>query len=92
MAPTINTYQKVVHTSAEYLGPAAERFIRRQITTHLRIKPENLAAKDIAELTNWVKLTFAMLTDNQDLVEAFAKDLNAISLTTKLKPNNKRAA
>ena len=81
MAPTKNVYQKVVSTSAEYLGPAAERFIRRQITTHLDKKPEELTTKDIKELTDWVKQTFALLTENHELVEAFASDLKKIAQT-----------
>lgn len=87
MAPAKNIYQKVVYTSAEYLGPAAERFIRRQITTHLNIRPEDITAKDIKELTSWVKLTFAMLTENHELVEAFAQDLNTIA-TNSSPPGN----
>ena len=78
MAPAKNIYQKVVYTSAEYLGPAAERFIRRQITTHLEKRPEDITAKDIEELTNWIKQTFALLTENHELVEAFARDMSSI--------------
>ena len=84
MAPSKNIYQRVVLTSAEYLGPAAERFIRRQITTHLGKRPEDITAKDISELTNWVKLTFAMLTENHALVEAFAEDLSMIARSSNI--------
>ena len=79
MAPAHNMYQKVASTAAVYLGPAAERFIRRQITTHLGKRPEELTVKDIRELTSWVKQTFALLTENQELVEAFARDLNNLA-------------
>lgn len=92
MAPAKTLYQKVVYTSAEYLGPAAERFIRRQITTHLEKRPEEITAKDITELTNWVKQTFALLTENQDLVEAFARDLSDIARTSKPAARSRRSA
>ncbi len=89
MAPPKNIYKKVVDTSVEYLGPAAERFIRRQISTHLSKRPEDITAKDIPELTSWVKLTFALLTENQELVDAFAQDLGDISHTGKEQSSNK---
>ena len=79
MALSKSVYKKIVDISVEYLGPAAERFIRRQITTHLGKRPEEITAKDIAELTSWVKLTFALLTENKELVESFADDLQAIA-------------
>lgn len=82
MAPTKNLYQRVVDTSVEYLGPAAERFIRRQIMTHLSKEPEEITRRDIPELTSWVKLTFALLTENQELVEAYAEDLRSIGHST----------
>lgn len=79
MSPTKSVYQKVVHISAEYLGPAAERFMRRQITTHLDKKPEDLTYQDIDELTNWVKITFALLTEDHRIVEAFTRDLQSVA-------------
>ncbi len=91
MAPTKNIYNKVVNTSIEYLGPAAERFIRRQITTHLEKRPEDITAKDLQELTSWVKLTFALLTENQELVDAFANDLRNIAFRSSSNAKNKRA-
>jgi hypothetical protein len=92
VAPAKNIYQKVVYTSAEYLGPAAERFIRRQITTHLDKRPEDITAKDIAELTNWVKQTFALLTENHELVEAFARDLGEIAQSSSTRKTRRRIA
>jgi hypothetical protein len=68
-------YEKAVHVSEEYLGPAGERFLRRQITTHLGIKPESLTTKHIPKLVTWVGLTFAMLTDNPNDVDNFVEAL-----------------
>ena len=36
-------YLKVVRITDHYLGPAADRFIRRQIENHLNKHPEELA-------------------------------------------------
>lgn len=92
MASSHTIYKKIVDTSVEYLGPAAERFIRRQITTHLGKRPEDITAKDITELTSWVKLTFALLTENNELVEAFANDLKQIAQSPSKRVKNGRIA
>jgi len=79
MVRDISLYEKVVEISQDFLGPAGERFIRRQIATHLDIEPENLRKRDIEPLVDWVRLTFALLTDNSTHVDAFAQRLTALS-------------
>jgi hypothetical protein len=81
-------YDAAVKYSTEYLGPAGERFLRRQISMHLSIEPEDLTPKDLEKLINWVRLAFAMLTDNQRHIEEFIEDLN--SLTAKSLSKNSR--
>jgi len=75
--PTI--YQKVTAVCEEYLGPAGERFIRRQIKTHLNIEPEKITQKHLPELANWASLTFAVLTSNAGEVDEFSKKLSSIA-------------
>ncbi len=89
MAPAQSLYEKVVVVSTEYLGPAAERFIRRQIDTHLGIKPEALSVTDLPELFSWIRLTFALLTENQDVIEAFMQDLEKLAKKQHLKAGNR---
>jgi hypothetical protein len=72
-------YTATVAISKEYLGPAGERFMRRQIEMHLHIKPEQLTAEDIPKLIQWSKLAFAMLTDDEEYVDSFAYDLGALA-------------
>lgn len=72
-------YLGAVAISKEYLGPAGERFIRRQIEMHMKIRPEDLRKKDIPELVEWSKLAFAMLTDDEEYVDAFSYDLSQLS-------------
>jgi hypothetical protein len=71
-------YVATVAVSREYLGPAGERFMRRQIEMHLRIKPEELSHEHIPKLIIWSKLAFSMLTEDQDYVDSFADDLGAL--------------
>lgn len=75
----LTTYQKVTAICEEYLGPAGERFIRRQIKTHLNIEPEEITKSNLNELANWASLTFAVLTNNADEVDEFAKKLSSIA-------------
>lgn len=72
-------YQQVVAVTTEYLGPAAERFITRQIKTHLGKKPEELTKADVAKLVDWMKLAIALLTEDGKMVDDFTKSLLAIA-------------
>lgn len=71
-------YAAAVKVGTEFLGPAGERFMRRQISTHLDIEPEKLKPKQLPELVRWVRLTFAVLTDDADHVDEFATRLLAL--------------
>ncbi len=79
MTKTGKLYDQAVQVTEEYLGPAGERFIRRQITTHLKIEPEALDKKDLPKLINWSSIAFALLTDNSEDINAFTQDLKAIA-------------
>ena len=79
MTRGVTLYQQAVDISADYLGPAGERFMRRQITTHLRKEPESLTEKDIADLIHWVQLTMALLTTDKTVIETFTDRLLKLS-------------
>lgn len=66
-------YQQAVQITKDYLGPAAERFINRQITFHLRKEPELLTKKDIPQLAEWVKVSIAILTEDKEMADDFTK-------------------
>lgn len=71
MATKVNTnlYKSVVDITTEYLGPAAPRFIDRQIENHFSKSPEKLTQKDLVELTDWIKVAISLLTEDQRVVE-----------------------
>lgn len=79
MAVKPSLYIQAVEVGTDFLGPAGERFMRRQISTHLNIEPEQLRRTDVEELVAWVRLTFALLTDNAAQVDAFTDRLLALS-------------
>jgi hypothetical protein len=78
-AAKTNLYQQVVKVTQDYLGPAAERFVTRQIQTHLRKQPEALTQADLAKLVDWIKVAIALLTEDAKMVDDFTKELLALS-------------
>ncbi len=62
-------YESLVEVIEDYLGPAASRFVDRQITFHLGIKPENITTKDLSKLVEWIKVSLALLTDDKKFVD-----------------------
>ncbi len=84
MVRSSSVFDEVVAASTVYLGPVAERFMRRQIITHLGVAPEKLKYNEIPQLVDWTKLAFAMLTDNDAHIKSFSEDL--LALTVKHQP------
>ncbi len=72
-------YDEVVEITYDYLGPAASRFIAREIETHLAKNPEDLTKTDIPVLLDWSKLAIALLTDDKQIVDDFSKRLLLIT-------------
>ncbi|HSX41637.1 MAG TPA: hypothetical protein VLF21_03390 [Candidatus Saccharimonadales bacterium] len=62
-------HQQVVGITENYLGPAAPRFIDRQIEFHLKKKPDELTNQDLPQLVEWVKVSLALLTDDKKMVD-----------------------
>lgn len=69
----------VIEVSQDYLGPAAERFVHRQIYSHIGKEPDRLTGQDLALLIDWLKLSFALITDDGELVKDYADQLSAIA-------------
>jgi hypothetical protein len=66
-------YQQLVKITQEYLGPAAERFIARLVDSHLHKTPDELSAKDIPQLTSWIKVSLGLLTNDKNLIDECEK-------------------
>lgn len=72
-------YQQVVQITHVYLGPAAERFIARQIEYHFHKSPEELSRQDLVELIDWIRVVVSLLTDNNDLIEEYIAELQKLT-------------
>lgn len=75
----LTLYEQVVNVTVDYLGPAAERFISRQIQMHIGKEPEDLTKADLEKLVDWIKLAIALLSEDSKLVEEFTKSLMALA-------------
>lgn len=49
----VSLYDDVVKIAKLYLGPAAERFVTRQVSSHLNKAVTELTAGDLEELAKW---------------------------------------
>jgi hypothetical protein len=78
-AASQTVYEQVVEVTAEYLGPAAERFVAREVEAHLGKKPKDLTRADVIKLHDWSKLAIALLTEDSKMVEEFSSNLLAIA-------------
>ena len=72
-------YNEIVDVLYDYLGPAAERFLDREIESHLHKKPEDITKSDIPKLHEWSKLAIALLAEDQKTVDEFSNSLLAIA-------------
>lgn len=68
-----NLYEQVVNITQEYLGPASDRFVTRIIGAHLDKEPEQLKKKDIPQLSQWIKISLGLLTENRKIVDECEK-------------------
>jgi hypothetical protein len=77
--PKASLKDQLLEVNEDYLGPAAERFIDRQIMTHLGKPPGQITSKDITTLIDWLKLSFSLLTDDTATVNEYIMRLKLIA-------------
>lgn len=73
-------YSEVVDITTDYLGPAADRYIKRQIEGHLNKQPDQLKKGDLRTLIEWIKISMSLLTDDHELVDKYIEDLRRLTL------------
>ena len=77
---TNSLYKDVVERTAVYLGPAADRFITRQIVGHLDKAPEKLMPADLDEIIKWIKPAISLLTDSPESVDKYIDALKQLAM------------
>ena len=81
---TPSLYDQVVRITHVYLGPAADRFIARQVENHLHKAPEELSQADLAGLIDWIRVVVALLTEDNEIVEEYTAELEKLATTTQM--------
>jgi hypothetical protein len=67
-------YDQILAITAEYLGPAAGRFVNRQINSYFHKPPAELQKGDIPMLAIRIRSGLSVLTkDNKVVEEAFQR-------------------
>lgn len=71
-------YNQILDITKDYLGPAAERFIGRQIQSHIRKDPTNLQKGDIPMLAIRIRSGLMVITRDEKIVEEAYHRLSAV--------------
>jgi cobalamin biosynthesis protein CbiG len=71
-------YSQIVLITEEYLGPAARRFVARQISSHLHKTPSEITRADLPKLVEWTRVTLGLLTDDRTVVEEYTQKIIAL--------------
>ena len=79
MKSTSSVYDQVVQVTHVYLGPAADRFIARQVENHLHKKPSELSKADLLALIDWIKVVVSLLTENSEIIEEYVSELEKLA-------------
>lgn len=76
-------YDQIVTVTYDILGPAADRFVSRQISNHFSKQPDELTIADLPELIEWMRLAVSFLTDDKQLIDTFTGQLTNLSHANK---------
>jgi len=76
-------YERVVRVTHIYLGPAADRFIARQVQNHLKKAPEKLSEGDLIGLIDWIRVAVSLLTDDKEIIEEYVQQLRNLTSAPK---------
>lgn len=77
--PSASFFKQVVSATDDYLGPASERFISRQVEHHLNKQPSELKKKDLPHLIQWIRLAMGLVIDDQQMIEDYIATLRQLS-------------
>lgn len=75
----VTIYDQVVRITHSYLGPAANRFIARQVENHLHKAPGNLSPGDLLNLIDWIRVAVSLLTEDSAVIERYIAELQKLA-------------
>lgn len=77
-------YERIIEITSDYLGPAAKRFVDRQIY-NLHKSPDSLNTNDISMLALRIRSGLVVLTKDTHMVEEAFKRINSVGVTASYK-------
>ena len=80
MVPNEAFYSKILKITEDYLGPAADRFLNRQINVHLRKSPSEITKNDVHMVAVLIRSRLVVLTQDQRVVDEAFKRLTSLEL------------
>ncbi|HSX43557.1 MAG TPA: hypothetical protein VLF59_05750 [Candidatus Saccharimonadales bacterium] len=75
-----NLYEEVVTITYQYLGPAADRFVIRQIRNHLQKDPAALRRKDLRQLIDWIEIAMRLISNDHAVIDQYIAELELLTL------------
>ena len=70
-------YDSAIEAAKPYMGPAAEKFMTRQIKEHLGIEPANLTVDNLPDLASWC-ISSGKLVMGEDKAKELADKVKAL--------------
>lgn len=81
----LKLYASIIRITQIYLGPAADRFIARQVQSHLHKAPDQISKADLVMLIDWIKLAMSLLTEDSDIIDEYTSQLHRLANPPKSK-------
>ena len=81
-------YEEVVSVTSDYLGPAAHRFVARQVDSHLHKSLDQLQRQDLPSLIDWISLAMAVLVEDEAVVNEYVADLRSLTSRNSISSNS----
>jgi mannose/fructose/N-acetylgalactosamine-specific phosphotransferase system component IIB len=75
----LSLHEQVVKITHVYLGPAADRFIDRQVQNHLHKVPEDMSKADLLKLIDWIRVAVSLITEDSEIVEEYTEQLRRLA-------------
>jgi hypothetical protein len=72
-------FDDLVTITYDYLGPAADRFVVRQIRNLLDKDPAQLEQNDLRQLIDWIQIAMRLVTDDPLIVDRYVADLESMA-------------
>lgn len=76
----LQLYEQIVAISSDYLGPAGQRFIDRQIQNLLRKNPSDLTIKDLDVIIDWSRIALTVITEDRGVITEFIDRIRTLKM------------